>query len=134
MSADDTRLKISAASATATAFLTNKEHDDEHEEEEAGKSSLARDRKKRKRKRGAVADEIDALFNGVIGRKLVRGTLDPASLPASAPALPKVKTKIKEGEGHGKEKLRHADLEAVVDAIRIAPSGEGKKRSKRRHL
>ena len=117
----------------ATASLTNKEHDNEHEEE-AGKSSPARERKKRKRKRGAEADEIDALFNGVIGKKLVRGALDPASKPASVPALPKAKAKTKEGEGHGKERQRHTDLEAVVDAIRVAPSGEGKKRSKRRDL
>jgi len=125
-------LKSSATSpATATASITNKEHDDEHEEEEAGKSSPARERKKRKRKRSAVADEIDALFNGVVGRKLVRGALDPASVPALPKA--KTKTKTKEGEGHSKEMQRHADLEAVVDAIRVAPSGEGKKRSKRRH-
>ena len=64
----------------------------------------------------------------------MRGALDPASEPASVPALPKAKTKTNEGEGRGKERQRHADLEAVVDDIRVAPSGEGKKRSKRRHL
>jgi hypothetical protein len=122
-------LKIAATSA-ATASLTNREHNDEHEEEGAGKSSPAKDRKKRKRKRSA--DEIDVLFDGVVGRKLVRGALDTASEPASASALPK-KTKTKEGGGHSKDMQRHANLEAVVDAIRVAPSGEGKKRSKRRH-
>jgi hypothetical protein len=50
--------------------------------------------------------------------------------------LPKSKTKGKAkegGRGTREERVkRHADLGAVVDAIRVAPSGEGKERGKRR--
>jgi hypothetical protein len=52
-------------------------------------------------------------------------------------ASPKSKTKAKEGEGQSDSEERvevHADLGAVVDGIRVTPSGEGKKRKKRRPL
>jgi len=117
----------SPSKATAPA---NNWRDDR--EGQAENSSPSRQRKKRKR--NAAADEIDALFDDAIGRKVVRGALDLA--PTPAPVLPKSKTKGKEkaGEkGKREEKVeRHADLGAVVDAIRVAPSGEGKGRSKRR--
>jgi len=80
-----------------------------------------------------ATDEIEALFNDVIGRK--GGALDPD--PAPVRASPKSKTKAKEGEGQSDSEERveaHADLGAVVDAIRVTPSGEGKKRRKRRPL
>jgi hypothetical protein len=134
-SADNTtRSKTTVQSvATATASLTEKDYDDGHEGEE-GESSPAKERKKRKRKRGDAADEIDALFDDVIGRKIVRVALDPVPELASVSSPPKAKTKAREGEGHSKERQRQADLGAVVDAIRVAPSGEGKKKSKRRHV
>ena len=109
---------------------TNSGHDDC--EEQAEKPSPARQRKKRKR--NAAADEIDTLFDDAIGRKVVRGALDLA--PTTTLVLPKSKTKGKarrDEEGKREEKVqRHADLGAVVDAIRVAPSGEGKERGKRR--
>ncbi len=94
---------------------------------------------RRKRKRSAAAvNEIDELFDDAIGRKIVRSALDLT--PAPAPALVKSETKkanltLKQGQGQGDQSVncgRHAELEAVVDAIKVAPSREGKKRSKRR--
>jgi hypothetical protein len=121
--------------ATATASLTEKDYDDDQEGKEGeSSSSPVKERKKRKRKRGDAADEIDALFDDVIGRKIVRGALDPVPEPASVSAPLKAKTKAEEGEWHSKERRRQADLGVVVDAIRVAPSGEGKKKNKRRHV
>jgi hypothetical protein len=58
------------------------------------------------------------------------GCAGPA--PSPAPAFPKSKTKAEEGEGQGEKRVEgHANLRAIVDAIRIAPRGEGKKGSKR---
>jgi len=125
--ANNIRLKYTVPSA---GTVPTDEHDG-REEETPGKSSPAKER--RKRKRSAAADEIDALFDDVIGRKIVRGEMDVD--PAPAPAFPKSKMKAKEGEWQGEERVGvHADLGAVVDAIRLAPSVEGKKRRKRRPL
>lgn len=106
-------------------------HDDR--EEQAEKSSPAA-RQRKKRKRNAAADEIDALFDDAIGRKVVRGALDLASTPVPVPPKSKTKGRANErGRGKREEKVeRHTDLGAVVDAIRVAPSGEGKERRKRR--
>jgi len=118
------------STAPSEGTVPTNQHDD-REEEAPGKSSPAKER--RKRKRSAAADEIDALFDDVIGRKIVRGEMDVD--PAPAPAFPKSKMKAKEGEWQGEERVGvHADLGAVVDAIRLAPSVEGKKRRKRRPL
>jgi len=126
-SANNIRLKSTAPSEGTAP--TN-QHDD-REEEAPRKSSPAKERKKRKR--SAAADEIDVLFDDVIGRKVVRGEMNVD--PAPAPAFPKSKMKAKEGEWQGEERVGvHADLGAVVDAIRLAPSVEGKKRRKRRPL
>jgi hypothetical protein len=116
----------------------NEHHDADPEGGDAGTSSPAkrvRGRKKRKRSAAAV-DEIDALFDDAIGRKVVRNALE--SVPAPAPALVKSVTKkadltLKQGQGQGDQSVnRHPDLGAVVDSIKIAPHREGKKRSKRR--
>ena len=116
----------------------NEHHDAVPEGDDAGTSSPAergRGRKKRKRSAAAV-DEIDALFDDVIGRKVVRSALE--SVPALAPALVESVTKkadstLKQGRGRGDRSVdRHPDLGAVVDAIKIAPHGEAGKRSKRR--
>jgi hypothetical protein len=116
-------------------------NDNEHHDadpKDAGTSSPAervRGRKKRKRSAAAV-DEIDALFDDAIGRKVVRNALE--SVPAPAPALVKSVTKkadltLKQGQGRGDQSVNtHPDLGAVVDSIKIAPHREGKKRSKRR--
>ena len=54
------------------------------------------------------------------------GALDVASAPV--PAFLRSKTKAKGGEGQSEERVRvHADLGAVVDATRVAPSVEGRK-------
>jgi len=113
---------LNTSAPPVVAVPTNKE-DDNREEEEAGKCSPARERKKRKR--SVATDEIEALFNDVIGRKVVRGALDPAPVPVRA--SPKSTTKAKEGEGQSESEERvevHADLGAIVDAIRVTPSGE----------
>ena len=126
-SAKNIRLKSTAPSE---GTVPTNEHDD-REEEAPRKSSPAKKRKRRKR--SAAADEIDALFDCVIRRKIVRGKMDVD--PAPAPAFPKSKMKAKEGEWQGEERVGvHADLGAVVDAIRLAPSVEVKKRRKRRPL
>jgi hypothetical protein len=115
-----------------TTTPTRDECDDregEQPEAVAEKSSPARERKKRKR--SAATDEIDELFDDAIGRKVVRSALPMDNLvpPSPAPTLPKSKKR----EGSSKERVkRDADLGAVVDAIRVAPSGEEKKRSKRK--
>jgi len=122
------------STAPSAGTIPTNEHDDREEEEEApGKPVPVKVRKKRKR--SAAADEIDALFDDVIGRKIVggHGALDVD--PAPVPAFLKSKTKAQEGERKGEERVGvHADLGAVVDAIRLAPSVEGKKRRKRRPL
>ena len=133
----DTGLKATVVAAAPT-IDDNEHHDADPEGDDAGTSSPAeRGRRRKKRKRSATAvDEIDALFDDSIGRKVVRSALEP--VPAPAPAMVKSATKkadlkLKQGRGRGDQSVnRHADLGAVVDAIKIAPHGEGKKRSKRR--
>jgi len=126
-SANNIRLKSTAPSE---GTVPTNQHDD-RDEEAPGKSSPAKERKTRKR--SAAADEIDPLFDDVIGRKIVRSEMDVD--PAPAPAFPKSKMKAKEGEMRGEERVGvHADLGAVVDAIRLAPSVEGRIRRKRRPL
>ena len=94
-SANNIRLKSTAQSAVR---VPTNEHDD-REEETQGKSSPAKERKNRKR--SAAADEIDVLFDDVIGWKIVRGEL--AVDPAPAPAFVKSKMKAKEGERQSEE-------------------------------
>jgi hypothetical protein len=114
-SADDITMRISASSAAMAL---------DRDSEAPRKSPPAKERKKRKR--SAAADEIDTLFGDVVEPKVLRGVLDLA--PSPAPAFPKSKTKAKEGEGQGEKRVEgHADLRAIVDGIRIAPRGEGKK-------
>ena len=100
-------------------------------------SPVERGRGRKKRKRSAaVADEIDALFDDAIGRKVVRSALESVPAPAPAhvkPVAKKAELMLKQGRGRGDQSVnKHADLGAVVDAIKIAPHREGKKRSKRR--
>jgi nucleolar protein 9 len=133
---NDTRLKATAQSLVAVAPTNDNEHHDvDPAVDDVGTSSPAergRGRKKRKRS-AATVDEIDALFDDAIGRKVVR-----SAVPEPAPALQQSVTKkedltLKQGRRRGDQGVnRHADLGAVVDAIKIAPRLEGKKRSKRR--
>jgi len=135
----NTRLKAIAPSVVAVAPTNDNEHHDaDPEGDDAGTSSPAergRGRKKRKRSAAAV-DEIDALFDDAIGRKVVRSALE--SVPAPAPALVKSVTKkadstLMQGRGRGDQSVNgHPNLGAVIDAIKVAPHREGKKRSKRR--
>ena len=94
-----------------------------------GPVSGGKERKKRKRGVAVVEDEIDALFEGSLGRKVARSALvvehSGAALESTPLRIPSTTTR--------QEKLvdKNADsgLGAVVDAIRAAPKGgEGKKR------
>jgi hypothetical protein len=121
----------------AVALANDDEHHNVDPEGGDTSSSAERGRGRKKRKRSAAAmDEIDALFDDAIGRKVVRSALE--SVPSPAPAVMKSVTKkadstLKKGWGRGDQSVnKHADLGAVVDAIKIAPRREGKKRSKRR--
>ena len=110
--------------------------DPEEGEAETPPPEKRRGRKKRKRS-GAAGDEIDALFDDAIGgRKVVRSALE--STPAPAPVKAEktnVDPALKLGRGQqGGQSVDHwhDELGAVVDAIKVAPRSEGKKRSKRR--
>jgi hypothetical protein len=135
----NSRLKATAPSVVAVALIDDNEHHDANPEgDDTGTTSRAeRGRGRKKRKRSATAvDEIDSLFDDAIGRKVVRSALE--SVPTPTPALVESVTKkadltLKQGRGRGDQSVDgHPDLGAVVDAIKIAPHREGKKRSKRR--
>jgi hypothetical protein len=135
----NSRLKATAPSVVAVALIDDNEHHDANPEgDDTGTTSCAeRGRGRKKRKRSATAvDEIDSLFDDAIGRKVVRSALE--SVPTPTPALVESVTKkadltLKQGRGRGDQSVDgHPDLGAVVDAIKIAPHREGKKRSKRR--
>ena len=117
------------------ALTDDEHHDVDFEGDDAGILSPERGRLRKKRKRStAVVDEIDALFDDAIGRRVVRGALE--SVPAPGPDLVTSVSKIadstlKQGRRRGDQSVnRHADLGAVVDAIKVAPHREGKKKSK----
>jgi len=74
-------------------------------------------------------DEIDALFDDAIGRKVVRSALEPAYAPASLGSSEK---KAGQGGQESERIDRHADLAVVLDEITAVPGGEVKKRRKRR--
>jgi hypothetical protein len=127
----NTRLKATAV--TVTPDNDNKRIKEDPEEGEAGTSPPEKRRRHKKRKRSAAAaDEIDALFDDAIGRKVVRSALEPAAAPAPVRAE-ETNVDLALNPGRGKiDDHRHAELGAVVDAIKVAPRAEGKKRSKRR--
>ena len=98
-----------------------------------GPVSGGKERKKRKRGVAAVEDEIDALFEGSLGRKVARSALvvedSRVSLESTPLRIPSAAMR--------QEKLTDKNVDcglgAVVDAIRAAPKGgEGKKRRSRR--
>ena len=98
-----------------------------------GLAPSGKERKKRKRGVAVVEDEIDALFEGSLGRKVARSAL---VVEDSGIALESTPLRIHSAATR-QEKLvdKNADygLGAVVDAIRAAPKGgEGKKRPSRR--
>ena len=136
---NNTRLNATARPVVAVAPTNDNEHHNVDPEGDDAKMSPPAEREhgRKKRKRSAAAvDEIDALFDDAIGRKVVRSALE--SVPAPAPAVAESLTKkadlaLKQGRGRGDQSVnRHADLGAVVDAIKIAPHRDGKKRSKQR--
>ena len=106
---------------------------EEFEGDEVGASSPERERRRKKRKRSANAtDEIDALFNDVIGRKVVRSALEPA--PVTAPVKAETKKAdlaLKQEQGDQSVDDKQTGIEAVVDEIKIRPRSDGKKGSKR---
>jgi hypothetical protein len=134
---NNSELKATAQSVVAVAPAND--DGDDNVDPEGGDTAFPAERergRKRRKRSAAAADEIDALFDDVIGRKVVRSALE--SVPAPAPAVVKSVTKkadltLQRGRGRGDQGVnKHADLDAVVDAIKIAPHREGKKRSKRR--
>ena len=107
------------------------------EADAARASSPEKERRRKKRKRSAAAaDEIDALFDDAIGRKVVRSALEPAPAPTPVKSgTKKASLAVKQGRRHDDEGVDHerqVGLGAVVDAIKVAPRHEGKKRSKPR--
>ena len=99
-----------------------------------GPVSGGKERKKRKRGVAVVEDEIDALFEGSLGRKVARSAL---VVEDSGAALESTPLRIPSTTTTRQEKLvdKNADcgLGAVVDAIRAAPKGgEGEKKRSRR--
>ena len=84
---------------------------------------------------GAAANEIEALFDDAIGRKVVRSALEPAPAPAPVKAEEtNVELALELGRGQqGDQSVdrRHAELGAVVYAIKVAARSEDKNRSKR---
>jgi len=131
----NTSVKATASSVVAVGPTNyNEHHDVEPGGADAGTlSSAEKERGRKKRKRSAAAvDEMDVLFDDAFGRKVVRSALE---LPGPGPAPVKSLTKkadltSKQGRGGDKGVYRHAELGAVVDAIKITPRREGKKRRK----
>ena len=131
----NTRLKATAVTVAPDNDNRRFKEDPEGVEVETSPPEKRRGRKKRKRS-GAAGDEIDALFDDVIGRKVVRSALEPAAALAPVKAEgTNVDLALKPGRGHQGDRRvdhRHDELGGVVDAIKVAPRSEGKKRSKRR--
>jgi hypothetical protein len=128
---------LEPTAVTVTPDNDNKRIKEDPEEGEAETSPPEKRRGRKKRKRsGAAGDEIGALFDDEIGRKVVRSALE--STPAPAPVKAEktnVDLALKPGRGQqGGQSVdhRHDELGAVVDANKVAPRSEGKKRSKRR--
>ena len=112
----------------------NNEHlKEEPEGGEVGTSSPEKERRRKKRKRSAAAtDEIDALFDDAIGRKVVRSALEPAPASASVKAeTKKADLALKQEQGDQSVDDKRTGIEAVVDEIKIRPRSDGKKGSKR---
>ena len=131
----NTRLKATAVTVTPDNDNRRFKEGPEGGEMETSPPEKRRGRKKRKRS-GAARDEIDALFDHVIGRKVMRSALEPAAAPAPVNAeKTNVDSTLKLGRGQqGGPSVdhRHNELGAVGDAIKVAPRSEDKKRSKRR--
>ncbi|KAI0253125.1 ARM repeat-containing protein [Lactifluus subvellereus] len=84
----------------------------------------------KKRKRGVAAtDEIDALFDDAFGRKVARSALEQET--AQSLSSPETKKTRQGGAGASESVEKDVDLGVVVDAIKAAPRGEGKKKSRR---
>jgi hypothetical protein len=129
---NNAKLKATAPSAIVVDPDNKEDHDEVPEGDETSSPEKERRRKKRKR-RAAAMDEIDALFDDTIGRKVMRSTLEPAQ--ASAPVKAQTnKADLASKQERGDQSVadKQAGLEAVVEAIKIAPRSEVKKRSKRR--
>jgi nucleolar protein 9 len=83
-----TKLQATTPSVVAVAPTNDNEHHSVDLEEGDTSSPAERGRRRKKRKRSAAAvDEIDALFDDAIGRKVVRSAL--GSVPAPEPSVVK---------------------------------------------
>ncbi len=96
-----------------------------------GPAPSGKERKKRKRGVSMAEDEIDALFEGALGRKVARSALVVGNSGAAPPLMPSTVLRLPTATGQEKRGDQNADCGpgAVVDPIRAALSGgEGKKR------
>ena len=92
-----------------------------------------KERKKRKRSVAVVEDEIDALFEGSLGRKVARSALVVEDSGAALESTPLRIYSTTTRQEKLADKSADCGLGAVVDAIKAAPKGgEGKKRHSRR--
>jgi hypothetical protein len=83
----------------------------------------------KKCKRGAATtDEIDALFEGAFGGKVARSALEQET----AQSLSRLEEKdARHGGAGGSESVeKDVGLGVIVDAIKAAPGGEGKIKSR----
>lgn len=82
---------------------------------------------KRKRK-AQPEDEIEAVFNATLGKRIKKAALDSPDMVTSEAAIPE----RKKGTQNRKESRKDGGLEDVLGAIRAAPKGEETK-GKQRH-
>ena len=91
-------------------------------------------KKKRKRTHGG-GDEIDALFDGTLGRKVKRAALDSGATGLQSgnerDAHVGKEDRIRKKKRHGDDMVDR-DLAGVLGAIRSAPKGEERTRKKQR--
>lgn len=84
--------------------------------------SITLEEKSKKRKRGAALDnEIDALFDASLGKRIKRGALDTEDAPTAHKAS-NILSIAKRDKG----------LSDVLGAIRAAPKGDGDGHSKKK--
>jgi len=96
------------------------------------------DEEKKHKKRKAPADEIDALFDEKLGKKVKRAALEGTGShktdvkgPKSVPEDDGEKTKKKKAKKDKSASHKDSDLEQVLNAIGSVPRTEGKNRKKK---
>ncbi|VDC06251.1 unnamed protein product [Peniophora sp. CBMAI 1063] len=120
-----------AAKATAdtTPSASNKTATVESAEKTGDTERVAAGKKKKRKREQGEGDEIDALFDGALGRKVKRAALDSGATN-SQPGKEARAEHAGKGAGGKKDKKRKkdrlldGDLAGVLGAIRSAPKGE----------